>query len=125
MSNTYQVLSANYEGSFPPSANPSSNDPIVYIRMARNGEQLRVALIWWSAIQNIFAVAGTAGLQSYFAALADGLATNGTFNLPTFAKNSAPIPAPVTGDVTRTFDVTRGPSNPASCTQALVGSWTQ
>jgi len=122
MSNTYQVLSANYDGSYP--SNPSSSygdDPLVWVYLVRNGARLGYALTFWSQIQNIFAVAGAAGLQSYFAAVADGYANGGPFNLPTFPKNTQPIPAPVTGTIpSRQFN----PDNGVPCTQALVGSWT-
>lgn len=123
MSNTYQVLSANYDGSYPTSQNPANNNPLVWVYLARNGQRLGYALMYWAMIQNIFAVAGAAGLQSYFAAVADFYAGSGSFNPPTFPANTAPIPAPVTGSNASPWQ------NPdiggVSCGVALVGSWTQ
>ena len=123
MSNTYQVISANYDGSYP--SNPLSSygdDPTVWVYLARNGARLGYALVYWSQIQNIFAVAGASGLQSYFASIADRYAGGGPSNPPSFPKNTQPIPAPVTGTIpSRPFN----PDNGVPCTQALVPAWQQ
>lgn len=121
MSNTYQVLSANYDSSTPFAIYVGGNDPLVYVALVRNGARLGYAPVYWSAIQSIFAVARPSGLQSYFAAIADVYANGGPFNPPTFPKNTATIPVPVTGSGSSSFN----PSNGTSCTQALVGTWTQ
>ena len=122
MSNTYQVLSANYDSSAPFAIYVGGNDPLVYVALVRNGARLGYAPVYWSAIQSIFAVAGSSGLQSYFAAIADGYANGGPFNLPTFAQYTGPIPAPVTGSSGRS---SLNPDHGTSCAQALVGTWVQ
>jgi hypothetical protein len=116
VSNTYRVVSAGYNGTHPTSPNPLNNDPLVYIALVRNGVSTAYGCVYWSCIQNIFAVAGVAGLQSYFAAIADAYADPySPFNPPTFPTNTGSIPAPVTGSI----------NDSVVCAQALVGTWTQ
>jgi|HubBroStandDraft_4_1064222.scaffolds.fasta_scaffold866890_1 hypothetical protein len=126
MSNSYTVTSAVYDGSFPtqqPGATETLNDPLVWIQGTVNGVRV-FAWLFWSLIQAASFV-GTSAVQNLLAAAflpsynlmtqQYGLVTPPVPNYP----NVANIPAPVTG--------LKGPygSTFISCSQALVGSWSQ
>jgi hypothetical protein len=123
MSNTFQVLSATYDSSFPLSASPDGNDPLVTLSFTVNGEQLCLGnVFFWSAIQRAYAAEGASGVQLLFMP-SMVIAYNrylSTQNQPPITVPDSPtfpvatnIPLPVTGTL-----------GTAVCTQGLCGSWT-
>jgi hypothetical protein len=128
---TYQVLMAVYAGSISSAPNQADNNPIVYVRIQRNGGPgnpggyTAYVGIYWNQIQSAYQ-SGVSVLQQLFAANIDlhasqnaGIHANTPFPIMPTAAN---IPQPITGVVgSITSDGSLGDT---VCTQAMAaGSW--
>jgi hypothetical protein len=128
---TYQVLTAVYSGSIPSAPNPADNNPIVYVRIQRNGGPgnpggyTAYVGIYWNQIQSAYQ-SGVSVLQQLFAANIDlhasqnaGIHANTPFPIMPTAANT---PQPVTGQPQQPS--TNGSLGDTVCTQAMTaGSW--
>jgi hypothetical protein len=62
-------LTALYDGSYPPSPNPSANAPFVAISGAVNSQNIFLGNVFrWSQIQLAYAATGAAGVRALFQA---------------------------------------------------------
>jgi hypothetical protein len=126
---TFTVSSALYDGSYAtPQPGQTQADQVVCIQgtvtgfngwfpnlgVVSNFTFKFVVYLYWNSIQNANLAGGTAAVQNLIAIAVQNFWLQTPIPLPTFPAGN--VPAPTTGS---TIVVS------TSCTQALVGSWSQ